>query len=122
MRLISLEETYFLPVDVEEAQVRVQKALEEVGLKNVLVKKHVPPRYLLVEYSPGWVGKALEIEFLFRQIEGGTEVAVKWPYVRALAGKDESPSEFTQWQEETRVKAEQLISEFKRLIGATETV
>jgi hypothetical protein len=120
MRLKSWEEKYCIHASVEEAQRRVQKALDELGLKNVTVKKHVPPRYLLVEYSPGWVGKAFEIEFLFKETETGTtEVAVKWPYTKELPHKDESPSAFREHQEETRRRTEQLIEEFKRKIGAT---
>jgi hypothetical protein len=110
MRLKSLEEKYCIQASVEEAQWRVQKALDELGLRNVSVKKHVPPRYLLVEYSPGWVGKAFEIEFLFKETETGTtEVAVKWPYTNELPHKDESPGAFREHQEETRRRAEQLI-------------
>jgi hypothetical protein len=119
MRLKSLEETYQVNAGIEEAQMRVQKALDEVGLKNVTVKKHVPPRYLLVEYSPGWVGKTFEIEFLFKETKTGTEVAVKWPYTKELPSKDETPGAFRKQQEETRRKTERLIEEFKRKIGAT---
>jgi hypothetical protein len=114
MRLKALEEKYFVDAGVEETSLRVQKALDEVGLKNV------PPRYLLVEYSPGWVGKALEIEFLFKEITGGTEVAVKWPYTKELPSKDETPTAFRKYQEETRKIIESLIGEFKRKIGAKE--
>jgi hypothetical protein len=120
MRLKSLEETYQVNAGIEEAQIRVQNALDEVGLKNVTVKKHVPPRYLLVEYSPGWVGKTFEIEFLFKETKTGTEVAVKWPYTKELPSKDEVPSAFRKQQEETRRKTERLIEEFKRKIGATD--
>ena len=119
MRLKSLEETYQVNASIEEAQMRVQKALDELGLKNVTVKKHVPPHYLLVEYSPGWVGKTFEIEFLFKETKTGTEVAVKWPYTKELPSKDEAPSAFRKQQEETRRKTERLIEEFKRRIGAT---
>ncbi len=120
MRLKSLEEKYQVNAGIEEAQRRVQKALDELGLKNVTVKKHVPPRYLLVEYSPGWVGKTFEIEFLFKETKTGTEVAVKWPYTKELPSKDETPSAFRKQQEETRRKTERLIEEFKRKIGATD--
>ena len=119
MRLKTLEEKYLIAADIEEAVIRVQKALDEVGLKNVMVKKHVPPRYLLMEYSPSWVGKALEIEFLFEKTEKGTEVSVKWPYTKELPSKDELPNAFSAKQEETRRKTEKLIEEFKRRIGAT---
>jgi hypothetical protein len=120
MRLKSWEEKYCIHANIEETQMRVQKALDELGLRNVTVKKHVPPRYLLVEYSPSWVGKAFEIEFLFKETEmGTTELAVKWPYMKEFPHKDEPPSAFYQHQEETKRKTEQLIEEFKRKIGAT---
>ena len=119
MRLKALEEKYFVNATIAEAQERIEKALDEVGLKNVSVKKYVPPRYILFQYSPSWVGKALEIEFLFHEIDGGVEVSVKWPYMKALPSKDESPSMFQKQQEEMWLKTEQLISEFKRKIGAT---
>jgi hypothetical protein len=100
-------------------QERIEKALEEVGLKNVRIKKHIPPRYLLVEYSPSWVGKAFEIEFLFQETPKGTEVAVKWPYMREFPSKGEAPNAFLKHQDEMWLKTEQLIKEFKKKIGAT---
>ncbi len=122
MRLKTLEEKYQVNADIEETSMRVQKALEEVGLKNIAIKKHVPPRYLLVEYSPSWVGKALEIEFLFNKNELGTEVAVKWPYTKELPAKDETPVAFRKYQEEMRKTTESLIAEFKRKIGVVDAI
>ncbi len=122
MRLKSLEEIYQVNARIEETQMRVQKALDELGLKNVAVKKHVPPRYLLVQYSPSWVGKNFEIEFLFKETQTGTEVAVKWPYTKELPSKDEAPTAFRKQQEETWRKTRNLIEEFKRKIGATDTL
>jgi hypothetical protein len=121
MRLKSLEEKYVINADIEETAIRVQKALDEIGLKNVSIKKHVPPRYLLVEYSPGWVGKALEIEFLFKKIEGGTEVAVKWPYTKELPSKNETPVVFHKYHEEMRKTTEGIIEEFKKKINAVDS-
>ncbi len=118
MRLKTIEETYLLNTPIKECPSVVQKALNELGFKDIAIKKHVPPRYLLLQYSPSWVGKVLEIEFLFRETPLGTEVAVKWPYTRELPLKDEPPSDFRKQQEETRRKTEQLITEFKRKIGA----
>ena len=120
MRLKALEEKYHVNADIEETALRVQKALDEVGLKNVFVKKHVPPRYLLVEYSPGWVGKVLEIEFLFTKTEGGTEVAVKWPYTKELPSKDETPLAFRKYREEMRKIIDGIITEFKKKIDAVD--
>lgn len=67
MLLKFLEGKYLVSAPVRECSAMVQKALSEVGLKGVTVKKEVPPNYLLVAYSPGWVGKALEIEFVFKE-------------------------------------------------------
>ncbi|MFB3888203.1 MAG: hypothetical protein ACE14S_01840 [Candidatus Bathyarchaeia archaeon] len=120
MRLKVIEEKYFVKANIEETQSRVQKALEAVGLSSVAVKKSVPPRYLLMEYSPGWVGKTFEIEFLFTKTDGGTEVAIKWPYTKELPAKNETPTEFRRHQEETRRRTESLIEEFKRRIGASD--
>jgi hypothetical protein len=120
MRLKALEEKYHVNADIEETAMRVQKALDEVGLKSVSVKKHVPPGYLLIEYSPGWVGKALEIEFLFKKTEVGTVVSVKWPYTKELPSKDETPIAFRKYKEEMRKKTEDIIAEFKKKIDAVE--
>jgi hypothetical protein len=121
MRLKALEEKYIVNADIEETAMRVQKALDGIGLKNVSIKKHVPPRYLLVEYSPGWVGKALEIEFLFKKTEGGTEVAVKWPYTKELPSKDETPVAFRKYIEEMKKITEGIIAEFKKKIDAVDS-
>jgi hypothetical protein len=122
MRLKAIEEKYVIEASIEEAQARVQNALEAVGLKGVTIKKHVPPRYLLVEYAPGWVGKALEIEFLFSKTENGTEVTVKWPYMRAIQSEKESTSAFEKHQKETQMKTDELIEAFKIKIGAINKV
>ncbi|MCW4018567.1 MAG: hypothetical protein NWF00_07830 [Candidatus Bathyarchaeota archaeon] len=119
MQLKALEEIYLLQTDVAKSAELIEQALNEVGLKNVAVKKFVPPRYLLVQYSPSWVGKALEIEFLFTPVEGGTELAIKWPYTRELLKADEDPHDFRREQEQARQKIEQLIGEFRKKIGAT---
>jgi hypothetical protein len=118
MLLKFIEEKYLITARIEECSSLVQKALDEVGLKNVVVEKEVSPRYLLVEYSPGWVGKALEIEFLFKEQENGTEVSIKWPYTKEVPSGNEHSLVFRKEQEEGRRKTERLIMEFKRLIGA----
>ena len=118
MLLKFIEEKYLITARIEECSSLVQKALDEVGLKNVVVEKEVSPRYLLVKYSPGWVGKALEIEFLFKERKGGTEVSIKWPYTKEFPSDNEHSLVFRKEQEEGRRKTERLIMEFKRLIGA----
>jgi hypothetical protein len=120
MRLKTIEEKYLLQMDVEHASELIEKALNEVGLKDVTVKKFVPPRYLLMQYSPSWVGKALEIEFMFQKVQGGTELSIKWPYTREMLKKDESLEGFHQEQKQASQKIEQLIEEFKKKIGASD--
>jgi hypothetical protein len=124
VRLKFLEEKYLLSTRIEECSSLVQKALNEVGLKNVTVKKEVHPRYLLVEYSPGWVGKALEIEFVFKERQNCTEVSVKWPFsseIPSFIDDEDHVTLLKQHEEERKQKAERLIEEFKKRIGATDT-
>lgn len=118
MRLRTLEEKYLLQMDVEHASELIEKALNEVGLKDVSVKKFVPPRYLLMQYSPSWVGKALEIEFMFQKVEGGAELSIKWPYTREMLKKGESPEGLSQEQKQASQRIEHLIEEFRKKIGA----
>jgi hypothetical protein len=91
-----------------------------VGLQNVIVGKEAPPNYLLVVYSPGWVGKALEIEFVFKKRQGGTEIFVKWPYAREIPQDNENFTEFHKQEEERKQKTERLIEKFRNKIGAAE--
>jgi hypothetical protein len=123
MRLKFLEGKYLLSTRIEECSPLVKKALNEVGLKNAVVKKEVPPRYLLIEYSPGWVGKALEIEFVFKKTENGTEVSVKWPFASKIPPFIDNKNHVTllkKHEEEKKQAAERLIEEFKKRIGATD--
>jgi hypothetical protein len=120
MLLKFLESKYFVSKPIEECSSLVQKALNEVGLKNVIVKKEVSPNYLLVVYSPGWVGKALEIEFVFKEKHNGTEIYVKWPYTEEIPQDNESLTEFNKQEQERKQNAERLIENFKNKIGATD--
>jgi hypothetical protein len=118
MLLKFLESKYLVSTPIEECSSLVQKALNEVGLENVIIKKEVHPSYLLVEYSPSWIGKALEIEFVFKERQGGTEVHVKWPYAREIPEDSEILTEFYKQERERKRKAERLIEKFKTKIGA----
>jgi hypothetical protein len=123
MRLKFLEDKYLLNTRIEECPLLVKKALNEVGLKNVMVKKEVTPRYLLIEYSPGWVGKALEIEFVFTEKGNGTEVSVKWPFASEIPPFIEDKDHVAllkRREEEKKQTAELLIEKFKKRIGATD--
>lgn len=121
MRLKFLEGKYLLNTPIEDCSVLVKNALSEVGLKNVIVKKEVPPRYLLIEYAPGWVGKTLEIEFVFTEKQNGTEVSVKWPFASEIPpfiDDKDHVNLLKKHEQERKQTAERLIEEFKRKIGA----
>jgi hypothetical protein len=120
MLLKFLEGKYLVRARIEKCSSLAQEALNGAGLKNLTVKKEVAPHYLLVAYSPGWIGKALEIEFVFKERRDGTEVSVKWPYAREIPLNDESPTEFHRQEEERKRKTERLIEKFKSRMGATD--
>jgi len=122
MLLKFLEGKYLVTTPIEKCFSLVQKALNEVGLKNVTVRKEVFPNYLLVQYNPGWVGKSLEIEFFFKQVEDGTEIFVKWPYAEKFPPPEdvEHLAIYKQFEEERKQKMESLIERFKNRIGATD--
>jgi hypothetical protein len=120
MLLKFLEGKYLVRARIEECSSLVQQGLNEAGLKNVAVKKEVSPRYLLITYSPGWIGKAMEIEFVFKESQGGTEILVKWPYARETQREDESLGEFENQEEERKRMMERLIEKFKNRIGASD--
>ncbi|HVO85634.1 MAG TPA: hypothetical protein VMT06_00760 [Candidatus Eisenbacteria bacterium] len=122
MLLKYLQGKYLVNRPIQECSLLVQEALDELGMKDVTVRKEVPPRYLLVQYSPGWVGKNFEIEFFFKERENGTEINVKWPYAEEVPppGEDKYVSMYTQLEEERKQKMKKLIEDFKSKIGATE--
>lgn len=120
MLLKFLEGRYLVSISIKECSSLVQKALNEVGLKDLMIKKEVPPRYLLLAYSPWWVGKALEIEIVFKERQDGTEVSVRWPYAEEIPSDDENLVEFRRQEEERKRRTERLIEKFKSRIGATD--
>jgi hypothetical protein len=122
MLLKFLEGKYMISKPIGECSALVQEALNEVGLKNVGVRKEVFPNYLLVQYSPGWVGKNFEIEFFFKERENGTEVSVKWPYAEEIPPPkdDKYLAMHKQLEEERKQKMKRLIEKFKSRIGATD--
>ena len=120
MLLKFLESRYLVSTPIEECSSLVQKALNQMDLENVMIKKEVSPNYLLVEYSPGWVGKTLEIEFVFKERQIGTEVYVKWPYAEEVPSVNENLTEFYKQEEERKQGIERLVQEFKTKIGATD--
>ena len=120
MLLKFLEGKYLIAKPVTECSSLVQDALNEAGLKNVTVRKEVFPHYLMVQYSPGWVGKNFEIEFFFKETKDGTEITVKWPYAEEIPQPDDDKylEMHTKLEEERKRKMERLIDKFKRSIGA----
>ena len=122
MLLKFLEGRYLVNAHIEECSSLVQEALNEAGLKNVAVRKEVFPHYLLVQYSPGWVGKSFEIEFFFKKRQNGTEVSVKWPYAEEIPPPkdDEDLAIYKRLEEERKQKMKRLIEGFKSRIGAAD--
>jgi hypothetical protein len=120
MLLKFLEEKYLVSARIEECSSLIQEALNEAGLKNVTTEKQVPPHYLLVTYSPGWVGKSLEMEFVFKERQNGTEVSVRWSYAKEAPSDNQNPAEFYKQEKERKQRTERLIDKFKNKIGATD--
>ena len=122
MLLKFLEGKYLVAKPATECSSLVQSALNEVGLKNVTVRKEVFPHYLMVQYSPGWVGKNFEIEFFFKETEDGTEISVKWPYAEEIPPPDDDKylAMHRKLEEERKQKMRRLIEKFKSGIGAIE--
>lgn len=122
MLLKFLEGKYLVSKPVEECSSIVQEALSEVGLRNVTVRKEVFPNYLLVQYSPGWVGKNFEIEFFFKEKENGTEISVKWPYAEEIPPPrdDEYLAMHKKLEEERKRKMRRLVEKFKSRIEAAD--
>ncbi|MGB9693653.1 MAG: hypothetical protein ACPLYF_02300, partial [Fervidobacterium sp.] len=75
----AIEGRYLLNAKFEESFSLVQKALAELNLKELKIKKSVPSSYMLAEYKAGWLDKR-EIEFTFRDKQNKTEVSIKWFY------------------------------------------
>jgi hypothetical protein len=122
MLLKFLEGRYLVSKPVEECSALVQEALNEVGLKNVTLRKEVFPHYLLVQYSPGWVGKNFEIEFFFKERGNDTEVSVKWPYAEEIPPPEDDKylAMHRKLEEERKQKMKRFIEKFKNRIGATD--
>jgi hypothetical protein len=120
MLLKFLDEKYLVSARIKECSSLIQEALNEASLKNVTPKKEAPPHYLLVTYGPGWVGKALEMEFVFKERQNGTEVSVRWPYAKEAPSDNQNPAELCKQEKERKRRTERLIDKFKNKIGATD--
>ena len=119
----AVEGRYLLNVRVEESSPLVQKALSELGLKDLKIKKSAPSSYLLIEYKAGWLDKR-QIEFTFKDKQNKTEISIKWFYpsygeYESMLGK----GDLALWkaaEKEERHKTERLFEELKSRIGAIE--
>jgi hypothetical protein len=119
----AIEGRYLLNAKVEESFSLVQKALSEIGLKDLKMKRLVPSSYILLEYKAGWLDKR-QIELVFKDKQNKTEVSVKWFYpsyeeYESLVGK----KDFALWkvaEKEEEHKTERLLEELKSRIGAIE--
>jgi len=120
-----MEGRYLLNAKVEESFSLVPKALAELGLKDLKMKRSVPSSYLLVEYKSGWLDKR-QIEVMLSDKENKTQVTIRWfyPSREALKSmvkeKEEIASFFEAIEEEERHKMERLFKELKSRIGAIE--
>lgn len=121
MRQLFLDGKYLVSVPIEKCSSLVQKALNELGLKKVTIKREVSPHYLLAECDLGWGHGKREIEFVFKERQNGSEVSVKWAYaeeIPSLVDDKKLVAFYKQHEEEERQKIERLIEEFKSRIGA----
>lgn len=61
---------------MEKASEFLDRALIDIGFKELIIKKFVPLRYFLIQYDPSWINKALEIEFMIKKFKG-VELSMK---------------------------------------------
>lgn len=119
MRWLFIEEKFLLNSHIEECSSLVMKALSQLGLKQVVIKREAPPRYLLAECDFGWGHGKRKIEFIFKESQNGTEVSFKWPYSIDIGVTDEKTRKSLEphW-EGRKQRMKPLIEEFKSRIGA----
>ena len=120
----AMERRYSLNVRPEESFSLVQKALAELNLKDLKIKKSVPSSYILVEYKAGWLDKR-QIEFTFKDEQTKTEVSIRWFYpsyeiLESMAKKKEEIALVKAGEETEKHKIERLFEELKSRIGATD--
>lgn len=121
MRWIFLEEKFLLNARIEECSSLVMKALNELGFKQVTIKREAPPRYLLAECDFGWGHGKRKLEFIFKETQNGSEVSLKWPYTLDIGITDEKTRKRMEIHWEGRKqKIKSLVEEFKGRIGAIE--
>lgn len=116
----AIEGRYLLNSRVEESFSLVQKALTELGLKDLKIKKLVPSSYILAEYTAGWLDKR-QIELVFKDKQTQTEVSIKCFYpsyegYESLVGRKESAL-LKAGEKEAKHKTERLFEELKSRIG-----
>lgn len=119
----AIEGRYLLNAKSEESFSLVQKALVELNLKELKIKKSVPSSYMLAEYKAGWLDKR-EIEFTFRDKQNKTEVSIKWFYpsyegYESLFSKKDYAL-IKAGEHEAKQRTESLFNELISRIGASE--
>jgi hypothetical protein len=119
MRWLLLEEKFLLNARIEECSPMVMKALNQLGLKRVAIKREVPPHYLMAECDFGWGHGKRKIEFVFKESQNGSEVSLKWPYAVDMGITNEKTRKRmeTIW-EGRKQKIKSIIEEFKSRVGA----
>jgi hypothetical protein len=121
----AVEGKYLLNRKPNEAFSLVQQALAEIGLKELKVKKSIPPSFLIMEYKAGW-GNRREIEFVIKGRENGSEVSIKWFYLGTSQLLEAMPHNERQMQmmraieKRRREPVERLFEELKHRIGASD--
>jgi len=118
----AVEGRYSLKKTVGESFSLIQKALTELNLKNLKMKRLVPSSYILAEYKAGWLDKR-QIEFILQQKKTQTEVSIKFFYPsldgwESMVGKKEIGA-FRAQEKLEKTRTERLFEELKSRIGAT---
>jgi rubrerythrin len=118
-----VERKYFLSKKREDAFSLVQQALNKLDLKEMQVKKSVPPSYLVIKYKAGWADKR-EVEFVIEDRENGSEVSIKWfvqsttEDLSALGFSEKDKKMIEVFSRPVRESMERMFEEIKHMIGA----
>jgi hypothetical protein len=124
---VVVERKYYLGKRPEDAFSLVQQALDKLDLKDMEVKKSIPPSYLVIKYKAGWLDKR-EIEFVIKGRENGSEVSMKWLHhgmttedLEAFGKIDEKHKKMIEASgRRMREPMERMFEEIKHRIGASD--
>jgi hypothetical protein len=130
-----IQKKFIINKSNEETFAVTQKALAELGLKNLKTQKSVKGSYLLVEYKEGFMQKG-EVEFNFSPGQLKTEFSIKWS---SPSNQDDQSSENDEDNDlgegaeivvsifssimnrrKSKLNPQQLIEALKNKIGAKE--